>query len=99
MRVDLGGASPVGMIWRAAAAVELGICDVVVGAVVRRPAPPPPVPLPPETAKLWVPSGARVTLGGVMASPGPTVMVAVAVFPSESVTVTTSVVAPAGPAT
>jgi acetyl-CoA acetyltransferase len=47
-RVDLGGASPVGMVWRAAAAVELGICDVVVGAVVRRPTPPPPHPAPPD---------------------------------------------------
>ena len=24
--VDLGGGSPVGMVWRAAAAIELGIC-------------------------------------------------------------------------
>jgi acetyl-CoA acetyltransferase len=51
-RVDLGGASPVGMVWRAAAAVELGICDVVVGAVVRRPLPPPPRPEPPDPR--WV---------------------------------------------
>src|SRR5947209_4893435 len=35
--VDLGGASGVGMVWRAAAAVELGICDVVVGAITRPP--------------------------------------------------------------
>lgn len=27
--VDLGGASPAGMVWRAAAAVELGLCDAV----------------------------------------------------------------------
>lgn len=32
-RVDLGGATPVGMVWRAAAAIELGVCDVVVVAV------------------------------------------------------------------
>jgi acetyl-CoA acetyltransferase len=31
--VDLGGASAAGMVWRAAAAVELGICDVVVCAI------------------------------------------------------------------
>ena len=41
-RVDLGGASAVGMVWRAAAAVELGICDVVVGALAARPVPAPP---------------------------------------------------------
>jgi acetyl-CoA acetyltransferase len=45
-RLDLGGASSVGMVWRAAAAIELGICDVVVGAVVASPVPPPPVPRP-----------------------------------------------------
>jgi acetyl-CoA acetyltransferase len=27
--VDLGGASPAGMIWRAAAAIEVGVCDTV----------------------------------------------------------------------
>ncbi len=32
-RVDLGGATAAGMIWRAAAAVELGVCDAVVAAV------------------------------------------------------------------
>ncbi len=45
-RVDLGGASAVGMVWRAAAAVELGICDVVVGALTARPVPDPPEPQP-----------------------------------------------------
>src|SRR3954462_8996899 len=29
-RTDRGGASAVGMVWRAAAAIELGVCDVVV---------------------------------------------------------------------
>lgn len=29
-RLDLGGAASVGMVWRAAAAIELGLCDVVV---------------------------------------------------------------------
>src|SRR5580698_6821343 len=36
-RVDLGGATPVGMVWRAAAAIELGLCDVVVCAAPARP--------------------------------------------------------------
>lgn len=31
-RVDLGGATAVGMVWRAAAAIELGLCDVVLCA-------------------------------------------------------------------
>jgi acetyl-CoA acetyltransferase len=47
-KVDLGGAGPVGMVWRAAAAVELGICDVVVCATVSRPIPDPPAPQPPD---------------------------------------------------
>ncbi len=38
-RIDLGGATSVGMIWRAAAAIELGICDVVVCAAPARPIP------------------------------------------------------------
>ncbi len=42
-RVDLGGASAVGMVWRAAAAIELGLCDVVVCATVATPRPRPPV--------------------------------------------------------
>jgi acetyl-CoA acetyltransferase len=32
-RLDLGGASAIGMVWRAAAAIELGICDVVICAL------------------------------------------------------------------
>lgn len=40
-RVDIGGASPVGAVWRAAAAIELGLCDVVVCAVPSRPRPRP----------------------------------------------------------
>src|SRR5205085_3061772 len=32
-RVDLGGATSAGMIWRAAAAVELGICDAALAVV------------------------------------------------------------------
>jgi acetyl-CoA acetyltransferase len=38
-RVDLGGASAVGMVWRAAAAIELGICEVVVCALPALPIP------------------------------------------------------------
>lgn len=34
--VDLGGASAAGMVWRAAAAVELGLCDVVLCALPAR---------------------------------------------------------------
>jgi len=45
-RIDLGGASAVGMVWRAAAAIELGICDVVVCALPSRPIPSNPKPRP-----------------------------------------------------
>jgi acetyl-CoA acetyltransferase len=41
-RLDLGGASSVGMIWRAAAAIELGVCEVVVCAISSQPRPPSP---------------------------------------------------------
>lgn len=37
--VDLGGADAVGMVWRAAAAIELGLCNVVVCAIPSRPIP------------------------------------------------------------
>ncbi|MGH2585067.1 MAG: thiolase family protein [Dehalococcoidia bacterium] len=40
--IDLGGACSAGMVWRAAAAIELGLCDVVVAAVPSSPVPPPP---------------------------------------------------------
>lgn len=43
-RIDLGGATAVGMIWRAAAAIELGICDVVVCALPSLPIPSNPHP-------------------------------------------------------
>ena len=36
-RLDLGGASAVGMVWRAAAAIELGLCEVVVCAATASP--------------------------------------------------------------
>ncbi|TQC45202.1 thiolase family protein [Rhodococcus sp. WS4] len=38
-RVDLGGASAVGMVWRAAMAIEAGICRTVVCALPARPRP------------------------------------------------------------
>jgi acetyl-CoA acetyltransferase len=41
-RLDLGGASSVGMVWRAAAAIELGLCEVVVCAATMQPRPAPP---------------------------------------------------------
>lgn len=37
--VDLGGANSVGMVWRAAAAIELGLANVVVCAIPGRPTP------------------------------------------------------------
>jgi acetyl-CoA acetyltransferase len=43
-RIDLGGATAVGMVWRAAAAIELGICDVVVCALPGLPIPSYPRP-------------------------------------------------------
>ncbi len=43
-RIDLGGASAIGMIWRAAAAIELGACDVVLCALPSLPIPSNPHP-------------------------------------------------------
>jgi acetyl-CoA acetyltransferase len=43
-RMDLGGASAAGAVWRAAAAIELGLCNVVVCAVPSRPRPRPTNP-------------------------------------------------------
>ncbi|MBJ21227.1 MAG: thiolase family protein [bacterium] len=40
--IDLGGANAVGMVWRAASAIELGLCNVVVCALPSRPTPPDP---------------------------------------------------------
>ena len=37
--IDLGGASSVGMVWRAAAAIEMGMCDTVVCVIPARLAP------------------------------------------------------------
>lgn len=55
--VDLGGATPAGMVWRAAAAIELGICDVVVCAIPSRPRPVPPVRQPSGWSALGASSG------------------------------------------
>ena len=41
--VDLGGATAAGMVWRAAAAIELGVADVVVCALPSMPGPTPPM--------------------------------------------------------
>ena len=43
-RVDLGGATSVGAVWRAAAAIELGICETVVIALAASPLPASPIP-------------------------------------------------------
>jgi acetyl-CoA acetyltransferase len=52
-RLDLGGASPVGMVWRAAAAIELGLCEVVVCATVGHPRPEAPEPEPIDPRAVW----------------------------------------------
>lgn len=51
-RLDLGGASAVGAVWRAAAAIQLGMCEVVVCALVFEPTPPAPRPGPRDPA--WI---------------------------------------------
>jgi acetyl-CoA acetyltransferase len=58
-RIDLGGATSVGMIWRAAAAIELGICDVVVCAIPALPIPSNPVPQPLNPAVFFQASSAN----------------------------------------
>ena len=57
-----------------------------------------PVPLPPEAVKAWVPRGGTVAVAGEMVTPAVTVTLRVAVFPSESITWTTSVTLPVDPA-
>lgn len=59
-RVDLGGATPVGMLWRAAAAIELGLCEVVVCAAPGRPTPSMPAHMP----RSWSPFGASSAIMG-----------------------------------
>ena len=51
--VDLGGASPVGMIWRAAAAIELGVCQAVICAAPARPMPSSPIHVPPDDRRYF----------------------------------------------
>ncbi len=58
-RIDLGGANAVGMVWRAAAAIELGICDVVVCALPSLPTPRDPSPPPPSPEMFFGASSAR----------------------------------------
>jgi acetyl-CoA acetyltransferase len=58
-RIDLGGATSVGMIWRAAAAIELGICEVVVCAIPALPIPSHPVPQPLNPAVFFQASSAN----------------------------------------
>ena len=57
-----------------------------------------PLPLPPDALKVWLPRGARLGLAGDSVSPPPTDTLALALLPSESVTLTTSVVLAVGPA-
>ena len=45
--VDLGGASAVGMAWRAAAAIEMGLCEAVLCVIQAWPDPVDPQPGPP----------------------------------------------------
>tara|TARA_Y100001933_G_scaffold170411_1_gene168500 strand:- start:500 stop:1699 length:1200 start_codon:yes stop_codon:yes gene_type:complete len=52
-RIDLGGATAVGMVWRAAAAIELGICDVVVCALPALPIPSNPNPGPVDPQRFF----------------------------------------------
>ena len=58
-RVDLGGATPVSSIWRAAAAIELGICSVVVIAFPARPIPSNPKPGPVDPRRWFGASSAQ----------------------------------------
>jgi acetyl-CoA acetyltransferase len=46
--VDLGGATATAMVWRAAAAIELGACEVVVCGLPASPGPAPPWPVQPD---------------------------------------------------
>lgn len=52
-KLDLGGASPVGAVWRAAAAIQAGACDVVVCAFPAEPPPPDPDPGPLDPGYLF----------------------------------------------
>ena len=52
-RVDLGGAAGSGAIWRAAVAIDAGMCDTVICALPSLPAPPDPHPGPPDDAHVF----------------------------------------------
>jgi acetyl-CoA acetyltransferase len=52
-KMDLGGATAAGMVWRAAAAIELGICEVVVCATTGQPRPPAPRPRDPSVRAMY----------------------------------------------
>ncbi|CAM5231035.1 thiolase family protein [Rhodanobacter lindaniclasticus] len=60
--VDLGGATAAGMVWRAAAAIELGVCDVVVCAL-----PASPIPAAPDAVE--TPQVNFGSFGGMFGSP------------------------------
>ena len=69
--VDLGGATSAGMVWRAAAAIELGLCDAVVciatGQAVPRskngPPRPPTISVPPPTSSVRPRPSSRSPMG------------------------------------
>jgi acetyl-CoA C-acetyltransferase len=50
--LDLGGATCVGAVWRAALAIQAGLCEVVVCAVPSEPTPPAPYPV--KASDAWV---------------------------------------------
>jgi len=66
-RVDLGGATSAGMVWRAAVAVELGLCDAVLAVVPGSRALPRSTRRPPSVPNwLWrVEQQLRLATGGV----------------------------------
>jgi len=57
-----------------------------------------PLPLPPEAPKMRLPLGGTLAVAGEIETPGPTATSRVATLPTESVTCTTSVTLPVGPA-
>lgn len=58
-RVDLGGANSVAAVWRAAAAIELGVTDVVICAMPGRPIPSNPNRGPVDPRRYWQSSSAN----------------------------------------
>src|SRR5437868_10424220 len=57
-----------------------------------------PVPVPPAALNCTLPRGATPASGGAMLTPAETLTLALPLFPSESVTATTSVTPPVAPA-